>query len=138
MSFGSSYDREAAHSEERWRGWAARDAAGDDWSTLLALRGDEPVGMVMGVRDEEAETFDVFAMWVAPEARGQGLGRRLLGDLEAWIRSVGGRTVRLSVTDRAEAAAALYRSAGYEPDGRRDESRHTPGLVEIHLRKRLV
>jgi ribosomal protein S18 acetylase RimI-like enzyme len=94
--------------------------------------------MVMGVRDEDdPETFDVFAMWVAPEARGQGHGRRLLDEIEAWVRSVGGRTVRLSVTDQARAAAGLYRSAGYEPDGRREESRHTPGLVEIHLRKRL-
>jgi ribosomal protein S18 acetylase RimI-like enzyme len=94
--------------------------------------------MVMGVRDGESETFDVFAMWVAPEARGEGIGRRLLDELEAWIRSVGGRTARLSVTDEAEAAAALYRSAGYEPDGRRDESRHTVGLVEIGLSKRLA
>ena len=31
----------------------------------------------------------------------------------------------------------LYESAGYEPDGRREESGHTPGLVEIGLRKRL-
>jgi ribosomal protein S18 acetylase RimI-like enzyme len=92
----------------------------------------------MGVRDDdEPATFDVFAMWVAPEARGQGLGRRLLNELEAWITSVGGRTSRLSVTDEAEAASALYRSAGYEPDGRRDESRHTAGLVEVGLSKRL-
>jgi ribosomal protein S18 acetylase RimI-like enzyme len=94
--------------------------------------------MVMGVRDDEdPETFDVFAMWVAPEARGQGLGRRLLDEIEAWIRSVGGRIARLSVTDEAEAAGGLYRGAGYEPDGRRDESRHTQGLVEIGLSKRL-
>ncbi len=93
----------------------------------------------MSVRDEEdPEAFHVFAMWVAPEARGQGLGRRLVDEIEAWVRSVGGRAVRLSVTDQAEAAAALYRSAGYEPDGRRDESRHTAGLLEIHLRKRLA
>jgi ribosomal protein S18 acetylase RimI-like enzyme len=91
----------------------------------------------VGDDDDEPGAFDVFSMWVAPEARGQGLGRRLLDEVEAWIRSVGGRVIRLSVTDRAEAAAALYRSAGFEPDGGREESRHTPGLVEIHLRKRI-
>jgi ribosomal protein S18 acetylase RimI-like enzyme len=74
---------------------------------------------------------------VAPKARGQGLGRRLLEEIEAWIRSAGGLVIRLSVTDRAEAAAALYRSAGFEPEGSQSPSRHTADLVEIHLRNRL-
>jgi ribosomal protein S18 acetylase RimI-like enzyme len=88
--------------------------------------------------DDEPGAFDIFSMWVAPEARGHGLGRRLLDEAEAWIRSVGGLVIRLSVTDRAEAAAALYRSAGFAPDGSQSHSRHTLDLVEIHLRKRLV
>ena len=113
-------------------------SAGGQVAAQLAIDGGEPVGLVMGVRDDgEPETFDVYAMWVAPEARGQGVGRRLLDELETWIRSVGGRAVRLSVTNEAEVAAGLYRSAGYEPDGRRDDSRHTAGLVEIGLSKRL-
>jgi hypothetical protein len=41
------------------------------------------------------------------------------------------------VTDAAAAARQLYETAGYEPDGRAEESRHTKGLIEIGLRKRL-
>ena len=94
--------------------------------------------MVMAARaDDEPDTFDVYAMWVAPDVRGAGLGRRLLDELEAWIHAAGGRVARLSVTDKADAAQGLYRSAGYEPDGRRFDSRHTAGLVEIGLRKGL-
>ncbi len=76
-------------------------------------------------------------MWVAPEVRGLGVGRRLLDEIEAWARAAGAATLRLAVTDRDEAAQALYRSAGFEPNGQRTESHHTPGLVEIGLVKRL-
>jgi ribosomal protein S18 acetylase RimI-like enzyme len=77
-------------------------------------------------------------MWVAPEARGSGLGRRLLDELEAWMRASGGETSHLSVTTQAAAAQRLYESAGYVPDGRVEESRHTPGLLHVSLRKRLT
>jgi GNAT superfamily N-acetyltransferase len=77
-------------------------------------------------------------MWVAPEARGQGVGRRLLERLEGWMRESGGRTSHLSVTTEAAPAQYLYESAGYAPDGRVEESRHTPGLLHISLRKQLA
>lgn len=77
-------------------------------------------------------------MWVAPEARGTGLARRLLDELEAWMRVSGGKTAHLSVTTDAEAAQRLYESAGYAPDGQAEESHHTPGLLHVSLRKSLT
>lgn len=137
-SFGSTYEREAAYPDEKWAEWAAGDATGDEMATLLAICDDEPVGIVAASRDNfDREIFGVFAMWVAPERRGEAIGRRLLAGIEGWIVSAGGTTVHLSVTDAAAAARRLYESAGYEPDGRSTESRHTPGLIEIGLRKQL-
>jgi ribosomal protein S18 acetylase RimI-like enzyme len=139
LSFGASYEAEAASSEEWWRDWAAADAAGDEYTTFIARQGGQPVGMVAAYRDEtERRLFHIFAMWVAPEVRRAGIGRLLLGEIEAWIRSVGGTAAQLSVTTAASAARQLYSSAGYEPDGGQAESRHTPGLVEVSLRKRLA
>ena len=138
-SFGSTYAREAAFGDEVWEERVSRSAAGDEGSTLLALRGAEPVGLVSAFRDEaDASVFDVVGMWVAPDARGQGLGRRLLVEIESWIASCGGSEVRLSVTNRATAARRLYESAGYELDGRSEPSPHTAGVVEIGMRKRLA
>jgi ribosomal protein S18 acetylase RimI-like enzyme len=137
-SFGSTYEREAAFADDVWAERVARSAAGDDAATLLALRENEPVGLISAFRDEsESDVFDVVGMWVAPEERGAGLGRRLLEEIEAWIAASGGTEVRLSVTNVATAARRLYESAGYERDGRSAESPHTAGLAEIGLRKRL-
>jgi DNA-binding MarR family transcriptional regulator/GNAT superfamily N-acetyltransferase len=52
-------------------------------------------------------------MWVAPTARGLGLGRRLLTELERLAAEHGVRRVRLETNRNLTEAIALYRSAGY-------------------------
>jgi ribosomal protein S18 acetylase RimI-like enzyme len=138
-SFASTYAREAAFAEDEWTEWAAGDAFGDDMTTLLAMRSGEPVGLVAAYRDQmQADLFHVIAMWVAPEARREGIGRRLLAETEAWIASCGGACVQLSVADRAVAATRLYDAAGYRPDGERSASAHSAGVSYISLRKALA
>ena len=138
-SFASTYEREAAFPEQTWTDWAASDAFGSDVATFLAIRGAEPVGIVAAYRDEQQpQTFHVIAMWVAPEARREGIGRRLLRDVEQWIASCDGTCVQLSVADAALAACRLYAAAGYEPDGDASESPHTRGVSHVSLRKRLA
>jgi DNA-binding MarR family transcriptional regulator/N-acetylglutamate synthase-like GNAT family acetyltransferase len=61
-------------------------------------------------------------MWVAPEARGLGLGRRLLVDLERRARKAGARVVRLETNRSLTEAIQLYRASGYrEVDAFNDE-----------------
>jgi ribosomal protein S18 acetylase RimI-like enzyme len=52
-------------------------------------------------------------MWVARSARGLGLGRRLLAELEAHAAANGVRTLRLETNRSLREAIGLYRSAGY-------------------------
>jgi ribosomal protein S18 acetylase RimI-like enzyme len=52
-------------------------------------------------------------MWVAPAARGLGLGRRLLSCLEAEAAANGARTVRLETNHALAEAIGLYRASGY-------------------------
>ena len=60
------------------------------------------------------EPAEVKRMWVAPSARGLGLGRRLLGAVEEQARARQVRTLRLETNRALVEAIALYRSAGYE------------------------
>lgn len=52
-------------------------------------------------------------MWIAPDARGLGLGRRLLQELERHARQAGARVVRLETNRALKEAIQLYRSSGY-------------------------
>jgi DNA-binding MarR family transcriptional regulator/ribosomal protein S18 acetylase RimI-like enzyme len=65
----------------------------------LKLRGDVP--------------FYIKRMWVAPEARGLGVGRRILSELEDHARRRGAEVVYLETNKTLREAASLYRSAGY-------------------------
>lgn len=56
---------------------------------------------------------EVKRVWVAPSARGLGLGRRIMADLEDRARAAGVRTLRLDTNDSLTEAIALYRKLGY-------------------------
>ncbi len=79
---------------------------------LVARMRGEPVGCG-GLRLSTGGPPELKRMWVAPAARGLGLGRRLLRELEEQARLRGAGVVRLETNRALAEAIALYRSAGY-------------------------
>ncbi|WP_199432264.1 MarR family winged helix-turn-helix transcriptional regulator [Qaidamihabitans albus] len=79
---------------------------------LVATLHTDPVGCgaLKLRRDGLAE---VKRMWVAPSARGLGLGRRLLAELEAHAAAHGVCVLRLETNRALTEAIGLYRAAGY-------------------------
>jgi DNA-binding MarR family transcriptional regulator/GNAT superfamily N-acetyltransferase len=75
---------------------------------LVARLGSEPVACG-ALKFHRGAPTELKRMWVAESARGLGLGRRLLAELEARAGSV----VRLETNAALTEAIALYRSAGY-------------------------
>ena len=71
-----------------------------------------PVAFALGVADgDHVGLFDVL---VAPEARRQGLARRLTKSIGAWGRVQGARSIYLQVVVTNAAARALYAELGFE------------------------
>ena len=79
---------------------------------VVATQRGEPIGCG-GLRFTDDGSAELKRMWVAPAARGLGVGRRLLGELEARAAAGGARTVRLETNQALTEAVAMYRSAGY-------------------------
>jgi DNA-binding MarR family transcriptional regulator len=79
---------------------------------LVAYLRDEPVGCG-AVKHHPGEPSEIKRMWVAESARGLGLGRRLLTELEARARDSGAPAARLETNRTLVEAIAMYRSAGY-------------------------
>ena len=52
-------------------------------------------------------------MWVAESARGLGIGRGLLRELEQLVRESGADVARLETNAALAEAITMYRSAGY-------------------------
>lgn len=79
---------------------------------LLARIDGTPVGCG-ALRTLERGVGEIRRMFVSPEARGSGLGRRILVALEDEARLRGHHTVRLDTSEELAEAQALYENAGY-------------------------
>jgi GNAT superfamily N-acetyltransferase len=79
---------------------------------LVAYVDGSPAGCGTVKRFDDA-TAEIKRMYVRPAARGRGLARRILGELEAAARKLAYARVVLDTGDRMPEAQALYRSSGY-------------------------
>lgn len=96
---------------------------------------DEPVGYVVAwFVVSEAEIANIA---VAPEARGNKLGGRLLDDVLTAARTTGATEAFLEVRDSNVAARALYASRGFEAVGRRRGYYTRPAEDAIVMRAEL-
>jgi GNAT superfamily N-acetyltransferase len=99
---------EAALTEEQ----PPADLIAPSGALLLVSLGGEPVA-IGGVRDLDTPVAEVKSMYVAPGARGHGIGRQLLERLEGIAVDHDCRAVRLDTAFHLTAAIALYRALGY-------------------------
>lgn len=79
---------------------------------VVARRGGRAVGCG-GVRTLEDGVGEIKRMWLHPDVRGGGNGRRLLAVCEDLSRTLGHRVVRLDTSRHLRAAIGLYLSTGY-------------------------
>lgn len=80
---------------------------------LVARLHGEPVGCA-GLKLPPDAPAEIKRMWVAPSARGLGLGRRFLAELEARAAEQGREVLRLDTNKTLSAAIGLYHSAGFQ------------------------
>jgi len=80
---------------------------------LVARLREEPVGCG-ALRFHENAIGEIKRMWVAPRARGLGLGRRLLLALEHEAREAGVEVLHLETNRTLIEAIQLYRDSGYQ------------------------
>ncbi len=79
---------------------------------LVATLRAEPVGCGALKLQADGSTY-LKRMWVAESARGLGIGRRLLDELERHSAALGASVVTLETNRALTEAISLYRSAGY-------------------------
>jgi len=103
------------------------DGEGDIGPTREAAMFEPPDGVFLVVREDgraiacggvarfDETRGELKRMYVVPEARGRGLGRRLLEELEAHARALGYTALVLETGEQQGEALGLYRSSGYEP-----------------------
>jgi GNAT superfamily N-acetyltransferase len=80
--------------------------------TLLAIDSDGTPLAHAALRDLGGD-WEVKRLFVDSAARGRGIGRRIMADLESAARDAGIRRLILQTGDRQPGAVALYEGTGY-------------------------
>lgn len=134
---GAFLETHAEAAEDPLELWEARAAAGmgdGDALVLLALADDRPVGMAGIARDvgqRRRHRATLWGVWVHPEHRGRGVGRRLVGSCLEWARAQGVRAVYLEVVEGEDPTRSLYGRLGFvrreiDPFGAHIDGRDIP------------
>ena len=91
-----------------------------DAADMIAPRGAFFVAMsdglplaCVGLKGHGGETAEIKRLWVAPSARGLGVGRRLMDAAEEAARSLSIKLLRLDTNSALAEAGQLYRSTGW-------------------------
>jgi len=88
---------------------------GDGRGTFLVARDAGRAVACGAIRLLDAKTAEVKRMYVEPDQRGKGVGRTVLGRLEAAARELGARRLVLETGTHSPEAIALYGRAGFRP-----------------------
>jgi DNA-binding MarR family transcriptional regulator/GNAT superfamily N-acetyltransferase len=79
---------------------------------FVAYLHGEPIGCG-AVKHHAGALAEIKRMWIAPRARGLGLGRRLLETLETCALAAGAALAHIETSSVLSEALSLYRSAGW-------------------------
>ena len=140
-AFGSSYEEE---SEFRAAVIEGRVAPKQDRGPFGAFKNEELIGLVALGRENFKKLSHkalIWGMYVAPAARGQGIGRALLSEALSLARSVPEiQQVNLCVNANNANAIRLYESVGFRAFGREPGAMFINGELhdELHMYLRLA
>jgi ribosomal protein S18 acetylase RimI-like enzyme len=105
-------------------------------ATWIAEENGQIAGFAIVEWSESESTAYIQTVEVAPEMRGRGVGRELLGRIESSARRAGAGLIWLHVEETNAAALRLYEAQGYRCEGRQ-ENYYPQGRAALIYLKRL-
>ncbi len=84
---------------------------------VVAHLNGKAAGIVSGTAANQDGTSELISMWVAPFARGRGVGDSLVAAVVQWARRQQAAKIALAVVESNEHARVLYRRHGFVDAG---------------------
>ncbi|MHB8391967.1 MAG: GNAT family N-acetyltransferase [Acidobacteriaceae bacterium] len=117
---------------ERWR-----NRLFDVPLNLIAEFRGSDAGMVSATELDASGATTLFAMWVAPFARGSGVGDALVAAVVDWAKEQRATRVLLEVMEANESARRFYQRNGFVDLGLREDGR-SPGPPQRRMSRELT
>ena len=116
-AFGSRLSDWADAPDQRWRS-RLRDVP----LNVIAMLDNKSVGQVSATNDGSSTSVELISMWVAPNARGAGVGDAMIHAVISWAEDQGASVVELSVKAANLPARRLYERNRFLFNGNRDQA----------------
>jgi DNA-binding MarR family transcriptional regulator/GNAT superfamily N-acetyltransferase len=123
---------EAGFDPSRTIAAAAHELVPPAGALVIARLRERPIGCG-ALKLHPGAPAELKRMWVAREARGLGVGRRILLELERRAREAGARVVRLETNRALHEAIQLYRNTGYREVAPFSDEPYAHHWFEKHL-----
>jgi len=137
-AFGSTLVRETAFPDELWRERLER-AEADTSHPLVGVLDGVPCALAWArVGRDPGRVVELFQMWVAPSARGHGVGRHLVQACIGWAESHGHGTVALRCTLGNAGAMHLYARCGFVVTGDVEPLREGSDTVTVRMERHVM
>lgn len=90
------------------------------YRVFLATAGDQSIGYIGGSAENKYEyriepTGELQEMYIKPEYRRIGVGKKLVGNLYRWLNSLGIKRIYVCAYARNTGGISFYRSFGFRP-----------------------
>lgn len=132
-AFAVTYAEAAERSDAEWQRMVQERCASGMSSTWLAENHNGVAVGVVAAFDAEERDVELVSMWVSPDARGDGLARRLVDTVVAWAADRQATGVSLWVTRGNDGAQRLYESTGFVVTGDHQPLPSDPCKDEIRM-----
>jgi GNAT superfamily N-acetyltransferase len=133
QAYGSTYEESRTWAVRHWKALCRQ------WNYYLAYLDGEVVGVVSGgLNEAHPGTRWLYAMYVAPGARGSGVAHLLVEEVEQWARGEGADALYLHVAEPMARARAFYESVGFSATGDAIPMDRDPSIQLLTMMKSLV
>lgn len=133
-AFGDTAEQALRRTEKEWQD----SLLTIDGELYIAEHDGFPIGMARVSRStSRSSSSGLYSMWVAPSARGKGVGEMLIEAAFAWAAKVGVDKMELLVTQENDSARRLYLAKGFVDTERLRQLRPGSELRMQAMTKRL-
>jgi ribosomal protein S18 acetylase RimI-like enzyme len=114
QAYASTYRENADKPDSYWTERLDEASSGQTQWLVFAKQGDNLVGMVGAFMKDHTDIVDIIAVYVAKEARGKGIAKKLMNAIMVKIKeNKQVRKMRVGVNPEQVPALNLYKSLGF-------------------------
>lgn len=137
LAFLETLAQAAARPHADYRGRIAMAASGDQLAQFIADPGGRLIGHAGGaVQVDDPRSTVVFAVYITPARRGNGVLAELIDAVAQWSVAAGRPELMLEVVVGNDRAVRAYERLGFADTGVRMPHPVTPTLTELQMRRR--